>query len=151
MLIRTATPADFDVLGQIMFEAIHDGDSPYTAAQRRAWLPAPPGGAGWSGKLAAQIVVLSEDNAPTGFMTLEPGGYLDLAFIHPEARGRGLFRALCQRIEAEARALGLSRLTTHASLLAQRPFAAMGFSVVHHEQVPRGDEWLARAEMTKTL
>ncbi|PRY74669.1 GNAT family N-acetyltransferase [Marivita geojedonensis] len=149
--LRTATAADTEALGIVMFRAIHEGDSPYTQAQRVAWLARPNSGPDWAARLGRQYVVLSEGEGITGFMSLDPGGYIDLAYILPEARGRGLFARLLARIEAEARRLHAPRLTTHASLMAQPAFARHGFSIDHYETVDRHGQRVARAAMSKSL
>ncbi len=91
------------------------------------------------------------EGAVVGFMSIEPGGYIDLAFIRPEHWGRGLFRQMFDLVEAHARGAGEARLWTHASLTAQPAFRAMGFSTIHHETVARNGESLQRAKMEKTL
>ena len=149
--LRRATPADFDALGIVMFRAIHEGPSPYSRAQRNAWLVAPNCGNDWAQRLAAQHVVLGEGDKITGFMTLTDRGYIDLAYILPDARGQGLFARLLGGIEAEAQRRNLTRLTTHASLMAQPAFARHGFAIDHHETVKRNGQSLARAAMSKTL
>jgi putative acetyltransferase len=151
-MIRIANPADFDALGQVMFDAVHCGPSPYSAAQRTAWLAAPPSGAAWHEKLAAQCVVAGfAQGAAVGFMTLRPDGYLDLAYIIPAARGAGLFRKLYAELARHATARALPRIRVHASLMAQPAFASLGFSVLQHEVVERAGQSLARAEMEKRL
>lgn len=149
--LRTATAADTEALGIVMFRAIHEGDSPYTQAQRVAWLARHNSGPDWAARLGRQYVVLAEAEGITGFMSLDLGGYIDLAYILPEARGRGLFARLLARIEAEARLLHAPRLTTHASLMAQPAFARHGFTIDHHETVERHGQRLARAAMSKSL
>ncbi|SHG97903.1 GNAT family N-acetyltransferase [Marivita hallyeonensis] len=149
--IRTARADDADALGVVMFRAIHEGASPYTEAQRTAWLARPNRGPDWADRLAAQFVVLAAPDAITGFMTLTPAGHIDLAFILPDARGQGLFAALFARIEAEARRKRILRLTTHASLMAQPAFARQGFAIEHHETIEIQDHRLARAAMSKSL
>lgn len=151
-MIRWATPRDADALAQIFYAAVRHGPSPYTEAQREAWLAAPPCGPDWAVRLAALHVALAEvDGRPTGFMSVEPGGYIDLAFILPERHGTGLFRRLYDQVEGWARDAGEARLWTHASLMAQPAFRAMGFLVIHHETVERHGESLTRAKMEKTL
>jgi putative acetyltransferase len=151
-VFRIATQADFDALGTLMFQAIRTGPSPYSDAQRAAWLSVPYCGPDWHAKLAAQHVMLAEcREAIAGFMSLRPDGYLDLAFILPQVRGAGLFRVLFSEIESHARHAGLPRLWTHASLMAQPAFAAVGFDLVQHEVVTRAGEQLQRAEMEKQL
>lgn len=151
-MIRRDTPEDYDTLGLVMFEAIRTGPSPYSEAQRLAWLAAPPKGPDWQARLARQYVVVAQPKARlAGFMTLRPDGYLDLAYITPAARGAGLFRRLYAAIEMEAKAQGLGRIKSHASLMAQPGFATLGFHVIRHEVVERAGQQLARAEMEKRL
>ena len=86
-----------------------------------------------------------------GFMTIEPGGYVDFAYIRPSAQGSGLFRRLFAEVMKRAEAAGETELSTHASLMAQPAFAAMGFKIDFHETVEVDGQKLARARMIKTL
>ncbi|MEO1043939.1 MAG: GNAT family N-acetyltransferase [Pseudomonadota bacterium] len=158
MRLRVAQPDDYDALGQLVYDAVHAEPSPYNAAQRAAWMPAPRHGADWHARLAGQHVVVAEDGAgiAQGFMSLEPGddpghGYVDFAYIRAEARGSGLFRRIYAEIEKHARDAGLTRLNTHASLAAQPAFAAMGFVVEEEEAVAIGAEKLKRFAMMHSL
>ena len=97
-------------------------------------------------------VVLAENRGRiVGFMGMTPDGLIDLAFILPEARGKGAFRHLFEIVETMARADGLNRLWTHASLMAQPAFQAMDFSVVEHQIIECGGEKLCRAKMENHL
>jgi len=151
--LRVATPADDELLGRVMFEAVHTDPSPYDAAQRRAWIDSPQQGSDWSERLAAQYVVLAEDGGgdAVGFMSLAGGGYIDFAYLSLKARGAGLFRRLFAAIEAEARRQRVARLWVHASLMAEPAFAAMGFGVIAREEVVIRDQRLARCTMERAL
>lgn len=150
--IRIAGPGDYDALGAVMFDAIHNGPTKYTQAQSNAWAPEPRSGADWAARLAKQHIVISERGGEIlGFMSIEPGGYVDFAYIRPSAQGSGLFRRLFEAIIAWAIETGETELSTHASLMAQPAFAAMGFTVDHHETVDVNDQSLARARMIKPL
>lgn len=150
--IRKAEPADYETLGQVMFTAIRDGDSPYTQAQRAAWMPKPNAGPTWAHRLSQHHVWLAEQaHGAVGFMTLDSAGYIDLAYILPSARGQGVFGALLTEVEYCATQRRLTRLSTHASLMAEPAFAHYGFSVVKRETVTRASESLRRAEMKKVL
>lgn len=148
---RWATAADFDALGELMFKAVRLGDSPYTDAQREAWVSAPRTGHDWYERLKQQDIILKEaDGKPMGFMSLVPtSGYLDFAYILPEARRQGLFRDLFARLEARACELGLPRIWVHASLMAEPAMAAMGFMKLESETVRIGSETLRRILMEK--
>ena len=150
--LRRAGRRDYALLGRLMHSAIHAVPSPYTHAQRRAWSPQPRYGAAWNKRLRAQHVCLAErDKAPLGFMSLEPPGYVDFAYILPEARGTGLFRALHDEIEAEARDRQYRRLYTHASLRAAPAFKALGYRLLKAETVHIKSQRLKRFAMEKHL
>lgn len=150
--LRPATATDYDTLGEVMYDAVHHGPSEYSDAQSQAWMPAPRQGPDWHARLAKQHVILAvQDHEILGFMSIEPGGYVDFAYIRPRAQGIGLFRRLFAAITAQAEATGETQLSTHASLMAQPAFAAMGFEIGFHETVEVNGQSLPRAKMTKTL
>ena len=147
-----ATPTDAAELADVMFDAVRNGPSKYTDAQRAAWVPERRRGVEWESRLAAKDIAVGRDGGRIiGFMSIEGGGYIDFAFIRPEAQGSGLFRRLFELVEAHARAANEARLWVHASLMAQPAFAAVGFSVVEHQNVQIGDQIFQRAMMEKPL
>jgi putative acetyltransferase len=147
-----ATPTDHAELADVIFDAVHNGLSLYTEAQRAAWVPERRAGPEWELRLAAKDIAIGRDATRIlGFMSIEGGGYIDFAFIRPEAQGTGLFRRLFNSVEAHARAAHEPRLWVHASLMAQPAFAAVGFSITEHQVVQIGDQDLKRAYMEKPL
>lgn len=146
------TPTDYAELADVIFDAVRNGPSKYTEAQRAAWMPVRRSFPEWDARLAAKDIVLARDrDRITGFMSIERGGYIDFAFIRPEAQGSGLFRRLFELVEAHARDAHETRIWVHASLMAQPAFAAVGFSVVQHQIVQIGDQIFQRAMMEKPL
>lgn len=147
-----ATPTDYDALGDVVFDAVRNGASLYTEAQRAAWVPVRRGGEEWAERLKGQVIALARDETrAVGFMTLAAQGYIDFAFIRPEAQGTGLFRRLFAMIEELALAQNEHRLWTHASLMAGPAFASVGFAVVEPQFVEMGGERLERAVMEKIV
>lgn len=147
-----ATPADYAELADVIFDAVRNGPSLYTQAQRAAWMPERRSGPEWDARLGSKDIAIGRDGARiVGLMSIEPSGYIDFAFIRPEAQGPGLFRALFNMVEARALASDESRLWVHASLMAQPAFAAVGFAVVAHQVVQIGDQDFKRALMEKLL
>ena len=150
--LNWATPTDAAALADVMFDAVRNGPSKYTDAQRAAWVPERRSGAEWETRLAAKDIIIGRDATRIlGFMSIEDGGYIDFAFIRPEAQGSGLFRRLFELVQERARAANEPRLWVHASLMAQPAFAAVGFSVVEHQNVQIGDQIFQRAMMEKPL
>lgn len=153
--IRVATPDDFLELGELMFDAVRNGDSEYSEEQRAAWVPAPRKGVEWVDRLASQKIFVAEskhEDSIVGFMSLAVDrGYLDFAYIRPWAQGQGIFRALYEEIEKTAKAIGSNQIWVHASLKAKPAFLAVGFHVTQSEQVLIGNVSLDRFEMKKSL
>lgn len=150
--IRQATTDDYDVMAEIMFEAVRQGPSAYSNTQREAWVPKPRSGAEWNKRLDAQTVFVAE--SPTqvvGFMSLAKKAYIDFAYIRPTAQGSGVFRQIYEAIESLAVQGGERRLWVHASLMAQPAFTAMGFSIIQKESVEIGGQSFKRFEMEKYL
>ncbi len=152
ILYRRAASTDYTRLGRIMYDAVRLGPSPYTEAQRKAWMAEPRKGAEWNDRLSEQTIYVAEqDQMIVGFMALKNNDYVDFAYILSEARGNGVFRALYERIERRVKQSGRSKITTHASQLAMPAFAAMGFELDYLETVKVADEKLDRFHMMKTL
>ncbi|MCA9103827.1 MAG: GNAT family N-acetyltransferase [Planctomycetales bacterium] len=150
--VRICDSADVADLAGIMFEAVRHGPSLYTEEQRAAWVPERRSGPAWEQRLAGQFVYGVEDSGRlVGFMSLEPQGYIDFAYVHPAAQGTGAFRLLYQAIEARATELKLDRLWVHASLMARPAFASVGFAITEEQIVEVGGESLRRFEMEKRL
>ncbi|MFN3213142.1 MAG: GNAT family N-acetyltransferase [Henriciella sp.] len=150
--IRAGGPADYDALGQLIYDAIHNGPTLYSEAQSQAWMPAPRSGPAWAERLSGKTLIVADDaSGRAGFMSLEPGGYVDFAYIRPSAQGQGLFRKLFDAVKTAALAGRETSLSTHASLMAQPAFKAMGFEVVQHEIVKVDGQELKRAEMRLEL
>ena len=152
-MIRWADPdEDATVLAQLMFDAVREGDSPYSTAQRQAWMPHVPDSIVFADRLRTQDVAVAERHSrPVGFASLTRSGYIDLFFILAAFRGHGVFRALYRMLEDRAVDRGMRKITTHASLMAQPNFQRMGFLIIQHEVVDREGQMLKRAEMEKRL
>ena len=85
-------PAEADALGVIYYRAVHEGAAgAYDASQRHAWAPKAPSGSDWEARLWAQHTLVARDaGRPVGFMTLDAGGHIDLAFVDPDFQRRGV-------------------------------------------------------------
>lgn len=91
------------------------------------------------------------DGKEVGFVSLADGGYVDFAYIRPEAQHTGLFRQLVSYIVDKAIDKGEPLLWTHASLMAEPAFEKLGFSVRKRERVCIGDQSFDRCEMERPL
>ena len=115
--LRPAIANDYDTLGHVMFDAIHHGPTKYTGAQSQAWAPKPRAGADWAHRLSQKDVIVAERGSEVlGFMSIEPGGYIDFAYIRPSAHGSGLFRRLFSEVQHRAVAAAAAELSSRGAL-----------------------------------
>lgn len=129
--IRRGAAEDIPVLIEILWRGVHEGAAPrYSAQQRRAWMPERPTPRAYAERLAGQMVFVAEqDGAPIGFMTLRTDGYLDFAYVVPEARGTGTADTLLAMLVNHAHINGMTTLTARASDMARPFFARHGWTV----------------------
>jgi putative acetyltransferase len=154
LIIRPCRVTDAPDLAVLYHRAVHEGAARhYSDAQRAAWSPAPPTGEDWRRRLIEADTILAERaQRSLGFMTLDLStGWLDFAYVAPEAMGQGVAETLYAVLEGRARAARLERLETGASLLAERFFTRRGWQVIKRQQVERHGERLPSAVMAKAL
>ena len=103
--------------------ADHRGDAPTMAA----WLAnkTPDNVRRWAGN--QHFFVAAEAGAILGVAALSPAGRITLNYVSPEARFRGVSKALVARIEVEAATLGLEAITLESTATARRFYAAAGY------------------------
>jgi GNAT superfamily N-acetyltransferase len=138
--VRVATAGDAPAVADLFYYTIlHVNVGDYTASQVRAWAGPAPDSELWKGRIdehgGRRMFVASSDEEIVGFAELEEDGHLDTLYVHHEHQGRGVASALLDRIEAEARRLGLERLYTEASITAKPFFRARDFSSVRPQLV----------------
>lgn len=103
--------------------------------------------------LGMGLTLLAESSAAglVGFAQAFPAGHVNYLYTHPSMARRGVATDLLARLEAQARAGGLRRLETEASLVARPCFEKAGFVVTSQETVVRGGVALERFTMVKLL
>lgn len=153
MKLRDGRPGDAETLTALYRDTIrHVNLRDYTAAQVAAWAPDEIPAAPWADRLAKNRWTVAEhDGAVTGFCELEADGLVRMLFVHKDHQGRGIAKALLERIEAQARSAGLTRLHTEASLTARPVFERHGYRVIAAQTVSRGDQSLRNFRMEKPL
>ncbi len=135
---------------KVYYRAVHEGAAEfYTQAQRAAWAPSETPDLSQPNKLLDQWCWVAEaKNGISGFMSLTRNGYLDMAFVMPEAKGTGVADALYAALIELANAESLEILTAHASCLARRFFAKHGWQVDYVEDFPLNGQVFERFHMS---
>jgi putative acetyltransferase len=139
--VRDASAADASSVADLFYNTVLNvsvGD--YSAAQVGAWAGPAPATEMWERRITGdsstrRMFVATIDDVVVGFAEMEDDGHLDTLYVHHEYQGCGIASRLLDRIEAEARRLGLRRLYTEASITAEPFFRARGFSMVRPQVV----------------
>ncbi|MEP2506085.1 MAG: GNAT family N-acetyltransferase [Paracoccaceae bacterium] len=137
----------------MFYHAVRSGAADfYSQAQRAAWAPSDAPDQLQPDKLLDQWCWVAEmENGITGFMSLTPRGYLDMAFVMPEAKGSGVADALYAALITQATASGLGTLTVHASHLARRFLAKHGWQEDYAENHTLNGQVIERFHMSLDL
>ncbi|HAT29849.1 MAG TPA: GNAT family N-acetyltransferase, partial [Janthinobacterium sp.] len=141
--IRTATSTDAfgacTVLRRSISECCildHQNDPLILAA----WLgnKTPEMVAAWFASPTNFSLVAVEAGVLVGVALLTRAGKLALCYLLPEARGRGIGKALLGGIETQAREWGIKALQLHSTAGAEAFYAAQGYVAAGHVKSPYG-------------
>jgi putative acetyltransferase len=151
--IRPYAAVDLDELVALFRGSVRSiAGRDYTLAQVLAWAPDAADRDSWAVRLAASSTwVAALAGRPMGFSSLEPGGYLDMLFVHPDYQNRGIASLLLKRLEISAAARGLARLFTEASITARPFFERRGFHMIEAQTVVRRGQELRNYRMERRL
>lgn len=137
--LRSLRDGDYRDVAQLFFDAVQHGTvGAYSRAERDAWSGPAPNPDGWRDKIRGMTGAVAEiDGRPVGFMTIDSGGYIDLAFVAPDAARQGVGGLLYQRILDMAVQAGTPKLSVDASKIARGFFEQRGWSVIREQTVVR--------------
>ena len=135
--IRDYQAPDAPKIARLFYETVRSVNrADYSEEQVRAWAPGLPDREEWHARMAGRRTLVAEEGGEVvGFAELEEDGHLDTLYLRKDAVGRGVGRRLHEAIEREARALGLGKIFTEASITARPFFERRGFRVVRERTV----------------
>jgi len=153
MEIREALPEELDEAGQVTMAAYAEFFAPDGVDADHEYLRAIGDVAGRAPRTTIRVAV--DDARIVGCVTLELDGRIDLddeplspqrahirmLGVEPQARGRGIGRALMEDCERRALAVGKSEITLHTTRLmqaAQAMYASLGYVRTADRVLPDG-------------
>lgn len=151
--LRPMLDTDAEIAAEIVYDAIMHGTvGQYTLNERRAWAGPGRDPERWRDRIGDAVGLMAElDGRPVGFMTLMGTSLIDLSFVRADMARRGVGAALFEALEPIARAIGATRLKTHASKTARPFFERHGFAVTAERRMERRGFMLEGYEMKKPL
>ncbi len=151
--VRPYRGTDTAALTQLFFATVRQVPvKEYSPAELAAWAHAVPQVAVWRRRMAGRhsLVAASGDEI-LGFAELTAAGELGMLYCRHDQVRRGIGTMLCERLERIVRDLGLTRVTTEASITARPFFARRGYVVQRRRIVRRRGVRLANFTMVKSL
>ncbi len=152
-VIRHARPDDNERITQLFYDTVHEINSrDYSPEQIEAWAPKNMDPGRWAESLAEKTVFVAEHGGEIlGFAELEPDGHIDRFYCHSKRQRSGIGSGLMNEIENMARADGISRLYTEASITARPFFERWGFETRAEQQIEIRGVTLTNFAMQKSL
>ena len=135
--IRNYREGDAPEIARLFYETVRSVNrKDYSEEQVEAWAPGVPDPDEWHERMTGRRTLVAEGGGQVvGFAELEGDGHLDMLYLHKDAVRRGVGSGLYRAVEREARASGLGRIFTEASITARPFFERHGFRVVREQTV----------------
>ena len=139
MNIRSYRAADCPLLAQLFYDTVHTVNArDYSPAQLAAWATGSVDLAAWNRSFLQHHTLVAIDAGQiVGFGDMDQNGFLDRLYVHHAFQRRGVARAMLQQLEEQAKARGVTRFTTHASITARPFFERFGYVVLERNEVVR--------------
>lgn len=153
MNIRSYRAADCPLLAQLFYDTVHTVNArDYSPAQLAAWATGSVDLAAWNRSfLQHHTLVAIDADQIVGFGDMDQDGFLDRLYVHHAFQRRGVARAILQQLEEQAKARGVTRFTTHASITARPFFERFGYVVLQRNEVVRAGISLTNYTMEKRM
>lgn len=151
LVIRKFQNGDESALREIFFNTIRNVNiNDYSEAQVQAWAPDDYDQSEWCKRISSInpfIAIL--DSKIVGYADIQDDGYIDHFFCHWDHQGKGIGKALMQKLTAAGQKKRINRLYSHASITAKPFFEHFGFKEVKKQQVKIRGQVLTNYVMEK--
>ncbi|WP_447877367.1 GNAT family N-acetyltransferase [Serratia fonticola] len=153
MKIRKFRNGDEVALFHVFLSSVHNiASRDYTPEQIEAWAPTNIDQEQWNSHMRAlRPFVVEIEGEIAGYADVQSSGYIDHFFVSGSYPKRGVGTLLMNRINEEAKLLGIVELTSNVSKTAEEFFLRHGFHVVERGFPVRRGVTLQNALMRKYL
>jgi putative acetyltransferase len=150
--IRTAKTSDASAIADVAIASIRGlGANFYDAPQIEAWSAAFTPETVQSSFVTGITWVAIRDGEIIGFAKWEPPTEFDLLYVHPNAAGTGVARALRHALERGTSEAGMTQLEATVSRSARATFDSFGYELIEEATRELGGQQFSVARMRKEL
>jgi putative acetyltransferase len=137
LIIRQFQNGDEVALREVFFNTIRNVNiKDYSEVQVQAWAPDDYDQSEWYKRISSiNPFVAVLDNEIVGYADIQDDGYIDHFFCHWNHQGKGIGKALIQKLIAAGQKKCINRLYSHASITAKPFFEHFGFKEVKKQEV----------------
>lgn len=136
-MIRVFQHGDHKAIGEIFTAAIYEiASEVYSEEQCLAWSDREVDYDHWKNRceLKRPFVAIAGSEI-SGFLELDPNGYIDCAYINPKYRRQGIMTSLVRHAVDTCFALNINRVYVDASICAEPLFTKVGFKIIRENLV----------------
>lgn len=153
MYTRDYRPEDCTEIVNLFYETVHAVNKrDYTESQLNVWATKNIDLELWNKSFLKNFTVVAcEEELIIGFGDINDSGYLDRLYVHKDYQGKGIASKIVNSLEDYIKKLGVTIITTEASITAKNFFESKGYKVIKSQQVKRGNELLKNFVMEKRL
>lgn len=153
LTIREFQKGDESCLREIFFNTVrHVNIKDYSALQVKAWAPDHYDESEWYKRInAIKPFIAILDSEIVGYADVQDDGYIDHFFCHWNHQGKGIGKALMQKLILTGQQNGSARLYSHASITAKPFFENFGFQMIKEQQVNIRGQVLTNFIMEKVV
>ena len=153
LTIRKFQKGEESNLRDIFFNTVrHVNIKDYSELQVKAWAPDNYDQSEWCKRInAIDPFVAVLDSEIVGYADVQDDGYIDHFFCHHNHQGKGIGKALMQKLIETTLQKGNARVYSHASITAKPFFEHFGFKMLNPQQVDIRGQVLTNYVMEKLL
>lgn len=133
--IRKLEKSDLDDCIALFRNTVHAINvQDYNQAQLDAWAPTNIDKNAWWESLSNNIAYVAEYNGQiVGFGDLSQEGYFHRLYVHKDFQRKGIASALINKIEEQARLIGIREIHTEVSITAKPLMEAFGYQMIKQQ------------------
>lgn len=153
LTFRTADTSDIELLQTLFITAIKGSCSQdYSPKEIEVWTNSTKRTERWLTAIREQYFIIAQINdKAVGFGSLLNDNYIDFMYVSPNHQGRGIAKAILEKLIQKAKSLGSQFIESDVSITAKPFFINQGFKALHQNKNEHDGVILINYRLKKAL